>query len=189
MNFTNDIETYYKELKATIDKFDVTELDKVMNVLYDAYENEATIYTCGNGGSASTASHMMNDFNKGISYDLEKKWHITCLNDNIATIMAIANDDSYDKVFSKQLEGNIKKGDVLLAISGSGNSANIIEAVNEAKKAGATVIGMTGYTGGKLYEMSHVHMHVDINDMQITEDLHLTFNHMMMRIFSRLQNK
>ena len=103
--------------------------------------------------------------------------------------MAIANDDSYEKVFSKQLEGNIKKNDVLVAISGSGNSKNIIAACEEAKKAGAKIIGVSGYDGGRLYELSDYHMHCGIQNMQIVEDVHMTFDHMMMSVFCELLNK
>ena len=183
MNYTEEITNYYARLEKTIESLDKEALNQVMNLLQDAYKKESRIYVCGNGGSASTASHIMNDFNKGLSYDQDKKWHLVCLNDNVATLMAISNDDSYDKVFSKQLEGNITKDDILLAISGSGNSKNIIEAVKEAQKVGVKVVGMTGYDGGKLYQMSDFNMHVPINDMQITEDIHLTFNHMMMSVF------
>lgn len=189
MDFKNEINTYYARLTNTIAQLDIEALNQAMNVLYDAYQKGHTIYTCGNGGSASTASHLANDFNKGISYDLKKKWHVVCLNDNVATLMAIANDDSYDKVFAKQLEGNITSDDILLAISGSGNSKNIVAAVEEAKRVGATVLGMTGYSGGKLYQMSDVRLHVPLDDMQIAEDIHLTFNHMMMHIFSELLEK
>lgn len=189
MDFKNEINTYYARLTNTIAQLDIEALNQAMNVLYDAYQKGHTIYTCGNGGSASTASHLANDFNKGISYDLKKKWHVVCLNDNVATLMAIANDDSYEKVFAKQLEGNITSDDILLAISGSGNSKNIVAAVEEAKRVGATVLGMTGYSGGKLYQMSDVRLHVPLDDMQIAEDIHLTFNHMMMHIFSELLEK
>lgn len=190
MNYTQEITNYYARLKQTIEALDKDSLNEVMNLLQDAYKKESKIYVCGNGGSASTASHLMNDFNKGLSYAQDKKWHVVSLNDNVATIMAIANDDSYDKVFSKQLEGNITKNDILLAISGSGNSKNIIEAVKESQKVGAKIVGMTGYNGGKLYEMSDYKMHVPIDDMQIAEDIHLTFNHMMMSIFYRMaENK
>lgn len=160
MNYTEEITNYYARLEKTIESLDKEALNQVMNLLQDAYKKESRIYVCGNGGSASTASHLMNDFNKGLSYDQEKKWHVVSLNDNVATLMAISNDDSYDKVFSKQLEGNITKDDILLAISGSGNSKNIIEAVKEAQKVGAKVVGMTGYDGGKLYQMSDFNMHV-----------------------------
>jgi len=183
MDFKKDILDYYKRLKDTIDALNLDEINQVMNVLLDAYEKDKTIYVCGNGGSASTASHIANDFNKGICYDLTKKFNFLCINDNIATMMAIANDDSYDKVFSKQLENKIKSDDILMAISGSGNSKNIIMAVEEAKKAGAKVIGVSGYNGGKLYQMSDYHLHCNINDMQIVEDVHMTFDHMIMKIF------
>ena len=189
MDFTGKIRSYYKTLINIIENLDVGQLNEAMNVLYDAYERESDVYICGNGGSAATASHFQNDFNKGICYDLPKKFHFRCLNDNVATMMAIANDDSYEKVFSKQLEGNIKKKDALVAISGSGNSKNIIAACEEATKAGAKIIGVSGYDGGRLYELSDYHMHCGIKNMQIVEDVHMTFDHMMMSVFCELLNK
>ena len=189
MDFTQKIKNYYNTLITVLNSLDMDELNETMNVLLDAYQNERQVFICGNGGSAATASHFQNDFNKGVCYDLPKKFHFRCLNDNLATMMAIANDDSYDKVFSKQLEGNITSNDLLIAISGSGNSKNIVEACNEAKKAGAKIIGISGYDGGKLYKMSDYHMHCDIKNMQIVEDVHMTFDHMMMSIFCELLNK
>ena len=88
-------------MKKTIESLDKEALNQVMNLLQDAYKKESRIYVCGNGGSASTASHLMNDFNKGLSYDQEKKWRVVSLHDNVATFMAISNDDSHDKVFSE----------------------------------------------------------------------------------------
>ena len=188
MDFKEKIIGYYETLKRVIDNLNYDELNEAMNVIYQAYLDEKNVYTCGNGGSASTASHMQNDFNKGICYDLEKKFHFHCLNDNYSTIMAIANDDSYEMVFAKQLEGNIKEGDILIAISGSGNSKNIVKACEVAKANGAIIIGLSGFKGGKLFEMSDYHMHCAIEDMQITEDIHMTFNHMMMSIFCKMLN-
>lgn len=189
MDFTEKIKNYYKTLVDVIENLNINQLNDVMNVLYDAYVREKTVYICGNGGSAATASHFQNDFNKGICYDLPKKFHFRCLNDNVATMLAIANDDSYDKIFSKQLEGNITKDDILVAISGSGNSKNIVLACEEAKRVGAVIIGISGYDGGKLYQMSDYHMHCDIKNMQIVEDVHMTFDHMMMSIFCHMLNK
>ena len=126
---------------------------------------------------------MVCDFGKGTCYDLDKKFHFICLNDNIPTIMAIANDDSYENIFAYQLKDRLTSNDILLAISGSGNSHNIIKAVDYAKQVGAKVIGMTGYNGGKLIKLADYRLHCPIDDMQITEDVHLIFNHMMMKIF------
>ena len=183
MDFKNKIKDYLDLETKVITSLDVDELNKTMNALLDCYNRGGTVYTCGNGGSASTATHMVCDFGKGTCYELDKKFHFVCLNDNIPTIMAIANDDSYDNIFAYQLKDRLTKNDLLLAISGSGNSHNIIKAVDYAKEVGAKVIGMTGYNGGKLMKAADYHLHAPIDDMQITEDVHLIFNHMMMKIF------
>ncbi len=183
MDFKNKIKNYLDNETKVIAALDTEEINKTMNALLECYNRGGTVYTCGNGGSASTATHMVCDFGKGTCYDLEKKFHFVCLNDNIPTILAIANDDSYDNVFVYQLKDRLTKNDILLAISGSGNSHNIIKAVDYAKEVGAKVIGMTGYNGGKLMKAADYHLHAPIDDMQITEDVHLIFNHMMMQIF------
>jgi len=182
-DFKKDINEYYATLIETINNLDTEEINKAINCIEAAYEREANIYVCGNGGSAATASHMQNDFNKGVSEYTEKKFRFVCLNDNVATLMAIANDISYDDVFSFQLKNKIKPTDVLIAISGSGNSKNIIKAVDYAREVGAKIIGISGYDGGKLKQLSDYNVHVDINDMQIAEDVHMTFVHMMMKVF------
>jgi D-sedoheptulose 7-phosphate isomerase len=155
-----------------------------MNVFESARKCGATIYICGNGGSASTASHFVCDFNKGISINKDKKYNFVCLNDNVPSLMAIANDCGYEYIFIKQIENKIKPSDVFFCISGSGNSKNIILAAEYAKSVGSIVIGATGYDGGELYKLSDYHLHVPINNMQITEDIHMVFNHVMMWILS-----
>ncbi len=183
MDFKDKIKNYLDLERKVIASLNVEEINEVMNALLDCYNRGGTVYTCGNGGSASTATHMVCDFGKGTCYDLDKKFHFVCLNDNIPTIMAIANDDSYDNIFVYQLKDRLTKNDLLLAISGSGNSHNIVKAVDYAKEIGAKIIGVTGYNGGKLFKTADYHLHAPIDDMQITEDVHLIFNHMMMKIF------
>ncbi len=161
-----------------------------MNEILSSFENGTKIYIFGNGGSAATASHFANDFNKGISEYTEKKFNFVCLNDNIPTFTAIANDIGYDSIFEFQLKGRLKKNDVIVAISGSGNSKNVLLAVNYAKSIGAKIIGVTGYDGGKLKQISDISLHVPVNSMQITEDIHMIFDHLMMSIFYKeLANK
>lgn len=183
INFKNEINSYYSNLIKTINDLDIDELNKTMNVILNHYNKGSNIYVFGNGGSASTASHMQGDFNKGACLHIEKKFRFICLNDNIPTLMAISNDLSFDDVFWYQLQNKLKKDDLVIAISGSGNSKNIIKAVEYAKKIGSDIIGMTGYDGGKLFNLSNYHLHAPIDNMQITEDIHVTFNHMMMFIF------
>ena len=183
-DFTAEIEDYTSRLKSIMDSIDRVQINDVMNVLIKAYENENTIYIFGNGGSASTASHIVCDFNKGVSIELEKKFRFVCLNDNVATMMAIANDCGYENVFSMQLEGKLKKGDVIFAISGSGNSKNVVKAVEYAKGQGNEIITLTGYNGGRLLELSDHPIHVNIDNMQIAEDAHMILLHMMSSIIA-----
>jgi len=181
---------YKKEIKAyiaheieTIQSLDIEQINAALNLLLDTFENGNTVFTFGNGGSASTASHFQNDFNKGVSEHTEKKFNLLCLNDNISTVMAIANDIGFEEVFRFQLKGHIKPGDVVLAISGSGNSKNVLNAVEYAKAQGNKVIGLTGFSGGKLKELSDVSLHAPIHSMQVTEDVHMIFDHLMMSVF------
>lgn len=183
MDFKDKIKNYLDLETKVIASLNIEEINETMNALLDCYNRGGTVYTCGNGGSASTATHMVCDFGKGTCYDLDKKFHFVCLNDNIPTIMAIANDDSYDNIFIYQLKDRLTKNDLLLAISGSGNSHNIVKAIDYAKEIGAKIIGVTGYSGGKLLKAADYHLHAPIDDMQITEDVHLIFNHMIMKIF------
>ena len=183
MDFIKEINEYYDREKAAIDALDRDEINLAMNALLDAYDRGATVYVFGNGGSAATASHMVCDFNKGTCLELDRKFKFVCLNDNVPIMMAIANDDSYENIFYYQLQDRLKPEDLVLAISGSGNSHNVVKAAEYAKKVGAKVIAMTGYSGGKIRAMADYFLHVPVNDMQITEDLHMGFDHMIMQIF------
>ncbi len=189
MDFKNAIKEYYEREMECIKRFNLDEMNDAMNAIYETYKNGGTIYVCGNGGSASTASHMQNDFNKGISEYVEKKFNFYCLNDNVSTMMAVANDIGYEEVFRFPLLNKITSNDLFIGISGSGNSKNVLNAAEYAHECGAKVLGMTGYTGGKLKEMADYIMHVDEMDMQIAEDLHMTFDHMMMKIFYNFLTK
>lgn len=186
MNFEKAIKEYYEREMRVIRSLDLGEIDEAMNAIYETYKKGGTIYVCGNGGSAATASHMQNDFNKGVSEYVERKFNFCCLNDNMATVMAVANDIGYEEIFRFQLLGKIKKNDLFIGISGSGNSKNVLNAAEYAKEQKIKVIGITGYDGGKLHKIADYHMHVNENDMQIAEDIHMTFDHMMMKIFYNL---
>ncbi len=181
-NYTNDIRDYIELEKETLDKLNVEEINAAINLIVEAYEGKHNIYIFGNGGSSSTASHYQNDFNKGLSEYVENKFRFQCLNDNVATLMAIANDIGFEEVFRFQLKGKLEPGDIVIAISGSGNSKNVINAVEYAKNLGNKVIGLTGFDGGKLKQLSDISMHVDVHSMQITEDIHMVFDHMIMGI-------
>lgn len=182
LSYQKQIDEYYTRLKASIDKIDRDEIDKAMNALKKARDNKKFVYIMGNGGSASTASHFAGDFNKGLSLNREDRFRFVCLNDNAATVLSLANDVDYESVFVEQLKNFLSDGDVVMAISGSGNSENVVRAVEYAKQKGNTVIGLSGYDGGKLKELSDIRLHIPVDDMQIVEDLHMVFDHLMMSI-------
>ncbi len=183
INFTKAIKEYYDREIRVIQSLNLEEISEAMNAIYDAYQKGGTIYVCGNGGSAATASHMQNDFNKGVSEYVEQKFNFCCLNDNYPTVMAIANDIGYEEVFRFQLINRLKENDLFIGISGSGNSKNVVNAALYAKECGIKVLGITGYKGGELKELADYKMHVPEEDMQIDEDIHMTFDHMMMKVF------
>ena len=183
VDFRDAIREYYEREMEIINSMDFDEINLAMNAIGKCYENGGTIYVCGNGGSASTASHMQNDFNKGISEYVDQKFNFYCLNDNVATMMAIANDISYDEIFRFQLKNKITPNDLFIGISGSGNSKNVVYAAEYAKEQGVPVLAITGYSGGMLDKLADYHMHAPIDDMQIVEDIHMTYDHMMMKLF------
>jgi len=175
------IENYFDRLKTTIDKLEKREIESFINILSEALDKDRTIFVMGNGGSALTASHFLCDIAKGVSYGKEKKFKIVCLNDNSAIIMAYANDVSYEEIFVEQLKNQFKKGDVVIGVSGSGNSKNVIKAIEYANKNGGITVGLTGYLGGRLKEIANLSVNSNINDMQISEDVHLMVVHIAMQ--------
>ena len=181
--FREAIEAYIDLEKRVLSQLDVDAIDEAMQLLEQCMERESTIYIFGNGGSSATASHFQNDFNKGISEHTEKKFRFVCLTDNVPTVMAIANDIGFEEIFRFQLRGHIREGDIVIAISGSGNSPNVINAVEYAREQGCPIIGITGFGGGKLKTLSDISLHAPINSMQITEDIHMIFDHLMMSVF------
>jgi len=184
MSYIEKINTYLETLTETIKKLDRAEIEKAIVCLKNARDTGHFIYSMGNGGSAATASHFAGDFNKGLSLGKKKRFKFIALNDNLPTVLSLANDVSYESIFVEQLKNFLQPGDVVLAISGSGNSANVINAVSWAKENGGIVIGLTGYSGGKLSPLCDINLHVPIDDMQIVEDLHMVFDHLMMSVLS-----
>ena len=180
MEFINN---YFKELKETIDKISVEDIKRVTNILYKAYKRDKQIFIIGNGGSASTASHFACDLSKGtlqrIYDEKEKRFRVISLTDNVAHLTALANDLDYNDVFSQQLRNLVNPGDIVVAISGSGNSKNILNAVDSASKSGATTIGFLGFDGGKLKEKVDHYIHVPSNHYGRIEDLHLVLAHLI----------
>ena len=184
MSYKKKIQDYLTNEVNVIKSLDVETINAIMNAIKESQEKGNSIFICGNGGSAATASHYCCDFNKGVSGDMPKNTSFICLSDNIPTMTAIANDLSYDEVFSYQLNNRMKPGDMLMVISGSGNSKNIVKAMEVAKEKGNQIIGLCGYDGGKVKEMSNICFYVNINNMQIVEDIHMILDHCMMFILS-----
>lgn len=188
MDFKNDITAYLGRLKSAIDLIPVADLNTLMNLLLNARNEGRQIFIMGNGGSAATASHFVCDFNKGLSYGKPKRFKFICLNDNIPTLMAYGNDTSYEDVFVEPLKNFLNIGDLVIGISGSGNSKNVLNAFEYANEQQAVTIALTGYNGGKLKQMAMHNVHIPVNDMQITEDLHMVLDHCMMKILYDYQD-
>jgi len=176
MTFT---ESYVDNLVGTLKNLDLAKVDQAIDILREARDNGRTVFTCGNGGSASTASHFACDIVKGASYQREKRFRIMALTDNLAAMTAYSNDVSYECVFVEQLKNFAKPGDVLLAISGSGNSPNVLRAVEYANELGCRTIAMTGRDGGKLGPLAEVNIHAKDPHMGRIEDAHLIACHMI----------
>ncbi|MBQ6217201.1 MAG: SIS domain-containing protein [Erysipelotrichaceae bacterium] len=206
MNYLEQLQWYRNREIDVYKKLNLEDVNRVMNVLEDARLSGKHIFICGNGGSAATASHYAGDFNKGVNMGLigvdghssdeipnaEKMkgiplYNFECLSDNIPTMMAVSNDESYAESFRFPLAIKMKPGDIVIGISGSGNSANVINAFEYAKANGGTTIAIVGYSGGKMKQMANYSIHVEIDDMQIAEDLHMVLDHMMMWVLSHVE--
>ncbi len=174
--------TYLADLSAVLSAFDHRQLEKIVDDMLQAYREDKRIFVMGNGGSGSTASHFACDINKGCCLDLEKKFKMICLNDNVPTILALANDISYDAVFEEQLKNFFIPGDLVIGISGSGNSANVLRAVRYAKANSGRTIGLSGFSGGKLARLVDISFVARSDDMQKVEDVHVIVVHMIMQI-------
>jgi D-sedoheptulose 7-phosphate isomerase len=164
-------------------KLDTTQIQSLADAIYDRYEKRGTVFVIGNGGSGSSASHFCEDLGKctlrreDFDNDHKKRLRILSLTDNTPYILAWGNDEGFDRVFVEQLKNLANPCDLLIAISGSGNSPNIIRAVEWANRNGVTTFGCTGFNGGKLINLAHKSFHVALDDMGIVESIHLTAFH------------
>ena len=168
---------YIADLQLVLEKLAREDLGQVESILLRARADGRMIFIIGNGGSAATASHMANDLNKGASVPGQPRFRALALTDNVPLITAWANDTRYENVFVEQLANFFQSGDVLLAISGSGNSPNIITAVEWARREGAVTIGLTGGTGGRLKGLVDCCLVVPSSSMEQIEDMHLVLAH------------
>jgi len=184
-----EIREYFGKVKELVDVIPYDDVEKMIEAVYRAYEDEKMIFIIGNGGSASKASHVAQDFSKGLILDqsINKRVKALSLTDNVPYITALANDNGFENIFSAQLRTFASKGDYLLAISGSGNSPNIVSAAEFAKELHMTIIGVTGYGGGKLKELCDISVNVQINDMCMAESFHsLIFHYVVSSLRKRI---
>jgi D-sedoheptulose 7-phosphate isomerase len=182
---------YFEELRRIMVSFSKDGIDQIANILVGAYDAGRTVFLCGNGGSASLASHFACDLGKGTAYcNGGKRFRALSLTDNLPTLTAWANDSSYEDVFSEQLRNFVQPGDVALAISCSGNSRNVLNALQVAREAGATTVGISGFQGGQMKSLCNICVVIPSNNMQIIEDLHLAMVHSIFRIvYNRISHR
>jgi D-sedoheptulose 7-phosphate isomerase len=173
------VDDYFSRIVETLTHIDKTSLVDSVTHLKNQIKDGRRIFIAGNGGSSSIASHMVNDLTKGLHSMGKDTTLVMSLNDNYPTVSAIANDLNFESVFRVQLEMFARKGDSIILVSGSGNSRNILEAAQYAKQNEITVIGLTGFSGGKLFEIADFNFHIPIEDMQISEDLMSMFGHIV----------
>jgi D-sedoheptulose 7-phosphate isomerase len=173
---------YFERLHTVItERVDMAEIDHGVRLVEQAWQEGRQVITLGNGGSSMTALHFITDWNKSVLLSTGKPLNGRSLVDNIGLLMAYANDISFQDVFAEQLKNSMKPGDLVIAISGSGNSENVIRAVDYANEHGAVTLGLCGYAGGKLRARAKHSIWVRANDMQLCEDLHAMFGHIVMQ--------
>lgn len=172
-----DIQQYFSNVQELINKTPFTIVDQVVETLVTANRAGKTVFICGNGGSAATATHFGCDLAKRPIVAGQPRYRVIALTDNNALMTAISNDISYEAVFAEQLLPLVREGDVLIGISGSGNSKNVLRAVEVAKQAGAISIGFSGYDGGKLAPLVDISVHIPSFNMAMVEDIHLMLEH------------
>jgi D-sedoheptulose 7-phosphate isomerase len=177
------VSRYLERLQGAIDGLPRDQLAALGEILFRAYRNDKQVLVMGNGGSSSTASHMAADLAKNTIGPNMRRFRISSLNDNAAIVTALANDLGYENVFSEQLTSLIRAGDVLIAVSASGNSPNILNAMRYARSRSAEVVGLLGFDGGQAAELSDLAVIVPSHDYGVVEDVHLVINHILVDYF------
>jgi len=183
LGVTLDSDSYLQRLRTELERIDTRAMRTWSDLLYEAWENEQFVYIMGNGGSGTTASHFSEDLGKStlrpgdLNDDSKKRLKVLSLTDNAGWIMAVGNDLSYDQIFVQQLMNYGHAGDLVIAISGSGNSRNVLHAVDWANRNGLITFGLTGYDGGDLKRQQQQGLHVDLKDMGMVESIHLCLFH------------
>jgi D-sedoheptulose 7-phosphate isomerase len=184
------IESYKNNLKELIDNISPNIIIDIISAVELTIEKKSKIYILGNGGSSATASHMVNDLGAGLRRRGIINLDVVSLADNTPVITAIANDIGYENIFYMQMEGLLKPDDLVIAISCSGNSPNITKAIQYAKKQGCKLIGVTGFDGGLLKEMSDINFHVDVKkgEYGLVEDVHMILDHIIYSYYNAKEN-
>ena len=178
-----DARQYFEELQRVVIGISHDGLNRIADILVKANESGRMVYLFGNGGSASLASHLACDLGKGTAYcNGGKRFRVLALTDNLPMLTAWANDSSYEDVFSEQLRNFVQPHDVAFGISGSGNSKNVLNALQVAREAGATTVGISGFKGGTMKALCEICVVVPSDNMQIIEDIHLAMAHSIFRI-------
>jgi D-sedoheptulose 7-phosphate isomerase len=193
---TLTLPAYLDRLNSEVSRLNQAEIQKWADLIYEAWQNGRFVFIIGNGGSATTASHMAEDLGKSslrpgdLNDESKKRLKVLSLTDNAGWLLAVGNDCGYDQIFLQQLMNYGSKGDLLLAISGSGNSPNILKAVDWANRHGLTTFGLTGYNGGQLKQMQQHGLHVALDDMGMVESLHLAIFHWVLNdVFARINHE
>jgi D-sedoheptulose 7-phosphate isomerase len=187
------IDSYVEELKHCLDALDRARIAQAVSILMDAYRKGKNVFIMGNGGSASTASHMACDLSKGtisrVYNPSEGRFRVYSLTDNVALLTAFGNDVSYEEVFVQQLRNLLNRDDVVIVISGSGNSPNVVKAVRFARRKGARTIGLLGFkTGGKLGTLVDCPIIADSRQYGPSEDIHLVLDHIIITWITRIKH-
>jgi len=172
---------YFASLQEVFSRLDLSLIDQMTEAIWENYESGHTLYVFGNGGSAALASHFACDIGKGTVASGRKRLRTVSLTDNVALLTALANDLTYKDVFSEQLAGLAERGDMVLAISGSGNSPNVVQGLEEAKKLGLQCLVLTGFSGGRVKALADLCLVVPSDNMQHIEEAHLCATHVIFR--------
>ncbi len=178
-DYLEKIKCYLSDLRKVLDKIPLLELEEIILVLEKAKNDQATVFICGNGGSWATAAHMVCDFGKNTQVAGSTRMNVIGLGDNIPTLTAYANDEGYERVFAEPVISLMKPADVLIAISGSGNSPNVLRAVEAANQIDCITIGLTGFDGGQLKGLADFSLVIPSDSMEIVEDCHMIVDHLL----------
>lgn len=175
----DSVRLYIKGLQNILDQLPEDQINQVIDLLHAARLERRQVFIMGNGGSASTASHFVCDLGKNTRQSELPNFKAIGLTDNMAIFSALANDEGYDSVFAQQLTSFVQPGDIVIGISASGKSPNVLRAIEVANRAGALTVGFTGFDGGLLGEMVQIHIHVPSDSIEHVEDIHLALEHMI----------